>query len=68
MKRVITHDMNLYRRSRYKVKDEVKVETKSPTKGKKKKEENTEHIWKWWEEMGNQDGSVKWQTLSHKGV
>lgn len=48
-------------------KEAVKAELKSPTKGKKKKEENTEHIWKWWEEVGNQDASIKWKTLSHSG-
>ena len=39
---------------------------KSPTKKKVKKEENEEHIWKWWEEERPGEG-IKWKTLSHKG-
>lgn len=41
----------------------------SPTKGspkKKVKEEDQEHIWKWWEES-DLDSDRKWKTLEHKG-
>lgn len=55
------------KKSKTKVKKEPAGEVQSPVKGKKKKEENTEHVWKWWEEMGQQDSSVKWNTLSHNG-
>ena len=41
----------------------------SPTKGspkKKVKEEDQEHIWKWWEES-DLDSDRKWKTLEHRG-
>lgn len=41
----------------------------SPTKGspkKKVKEEDQEHIWKWWEES-DLDSDRKWKSLEHKG-
>jgi DNA topoisomerase-1 len=36
-------------------------------KGKTKKEEEEDEVFKWWEnEQG--DGSIKWNTLEHNGV
>ncbi|XP_017115032.1 DNA topoisomerase 1 isoform X1 [Drosophila elegans] len=43
----------------------VKIETVSPTKRQKIKEEE-EEVWRWWEEEKRADG-VKWTTLEHKG-
>lgn len=47
-----------------KVKAPVKEETGSPRK--KAKKEETQEVWKWWEEEKTDDG-VKWKFLEHKG-
>ena len=46
----------------------VKQEPVSPTKGKKKKEDDTSQVWKWWEEEEHKkDDGTKWKFLEHQG-
>lgn len=47
-----------------KVKAPAKEESESPKK--KGKKEETNEVWKWWEEEKANDG-VKWKFLEHKG-
>lgn len=44
-------------------------QSSSPEKSPKKKvkEEDQEHIWKWWEELDDYNPDQKWRTLEHKG-
>lgn len=44
----------------------IKAEEASPQKGRKKKEEEPQEVWKWWEEEKLEDGT-KWKFLEHKG-
>lgn len=44
----------------------MKIENTSPQKGRKKKEEAPQEVWKWWEEEKRDDGT-KWKFLEHKG-
>lgn len=49
-------------------KTSVKKETVTASgKVKKEETEETEEVYKWWEN-DNQDDSIKWETLEHKGV
>ncbi|KAL3122538.1 hypothetical protein niasHT_003074 [Heterodera trifolii] len=53
------------------VKEEPSSSQGSPSKKRVKKQEEEEEVWRWWEEdesnAGASDGSIKWQTLVHKG-
>ncbi|XP_006461124.1 hypothetical protein AGABI2DRAFT_185414 [Agaricus bisporus var. bisporus H97] len=40
----------------------------SPMKGKGKKNEEEEEVFRWWEQDPNGDGSMKWTKLEHNGV
>ncbi|KAM7542749.1 hypothetical protein Aperf_G00000006044 [Anoplocephala perfoliata] len=47
-------------------KSNSKTNSSSATPKKKPKEEESETVWKWWEEM-NTDGKYKWRFLEHNG-
>uniref|UniRef100_A0A914IB77 DNA topoisomerase I n=1 Tax=Globodera rostochiensis TaxID=31243 RepID=A0A914IB77_GLORO len=59
------------KKTKVEVKEEPSSSQGSPSKKRVKKQEEEEEVWRWWEEdesnAGASDGSIKWQTLVHKG-